>query len=477
MMKSVFLLLIVCIAFQVKAQQFSLTHSSTMYDSFENPVQPAFTVEKSKKYSFSILPHINANFSIKGIAEPAFKSLLWGKGETLSNTLPSSETSSLQANINTYLFMFRIFRTAEYQREMGFSLQFRNQGKALASNTALAIPYTTNFLDYGSTYNNTYINTHNNVSFWQLGFSYRENYNSKIAFGAKVSYLSGAVYSDMFISSSAITMYPNSASIHLSGNHTNSFGHNGLNLQSIIPGFKNPGFAISLGTSYTFKNKMYLTANLKDVGMIFWGKNNHQYIFNDGFSVNTANQDNYKGQFYDGFNQMISNYESSSGKFKTTLNSSAEAALSKQFGKYKPVFVASKTLNNSNGFVALQNNYKHRSLNVALNAAYHLNYGLELGSLFMIKSDNAEFFLGTERLLPTYHFGKGYITKNENIGKSPTQADIFIGLNIKYGRRVQTIGFADFIDGLNDKETGYVSRMSKKDKRAVRKGKAKKPKN
>ncbi len=42
-------------------------------------------------------------------------------------------------------------------------------------------------------------------------------------------------------------------------------------------------------------------------------------------------------------------------------------------------------------------------------------------------------------------------------------------LNVKFGRMMQSIGNADEITGLNDKETGFVVRLSKKDKRAAQK--------
>jgi hypothetical protein len=46
--------------------------------------------------------------------------------------------------------------------------------------------------------------------------------------------------------------------------------------------------------------------------------------------------------------------------------------------------------------------------------------------------------------------------------------NIFMGLNIKFGRKVQSDGMADFIDGLNDEETGFVYRLTNKERKAVR---------
>ncbi|MBU2047254.1 MAG: hypothetical protein KJ712_11040, partial [Bacteroidetes bacterium] len=41
--------------------------------------------------------------------------------------------------------------------------------------------------------------------------------------------------------------------------------------------------------------------------------------------------------------------------------------------------------------------------------------------------------------------------------------------NVKFGRMMQTIGNADDLLSLNDKETGFVVRLSNKDKRAAQK--------
>ncbi len=444
-----------------------------MFDSFENPVQAAFTLQTSKKYSISILPHLGGDFKFTGDAESAFKNLIVGNPVNASLIKSADGMNHISASVNTYLLMFRMFYTAEYQREIGISLQLRNQGNFSLSNTALAIPYSYKFLQPG-VYYNSYINNHKNMAFWQLGLSYRENYNAKLAFGAKLSYLSGAVYSHMDINRSRILMEPRTFNVQMAGAYTSSFGTDGLSAQSLIPGFKNPGFALSLGTSYTFKNKLYLTAHLKDAGIIFWNKKTPQYVFVDQFDIKKNEQRPYKDLFYNAFHDMIKDSETPSGSFYELLDSPIEFALSKRYNQFKPVIVVSKNLSNSGGFLALQNNYTYRSLNVSLNASYHLHKNFNIGGLLMLKSDNAEFLIGTEKLIPSYKVASGYLSKNEDKISNPIQSDVFMGLNIKFGRRVQTMGYADFVDGLNDKETGYVYRLSKKEKGTIKKSQPKK---
>ncbi len=468
------LILLCLLTCKSRAQEFSLTHTSTLYNSFENPVESSYTAEKSKKFNVNlILPNWSLDLKLRGEAEVAFKNILSGNDITSGsiNTI-SNDINRLAIKGNGYLFMLKMLYTAEYQREMGISLQFKNEGDFNFSNAALIIPHSTSIFKNGS-YPDIFQSSYKNIAYWQLGLSYRENYSSKLAFGGKLSLLSGAAYSEMDIISSNLEINDAKYTMSMQGTFTNSFGSNKPEASSLLPNLKNPGVGLSLGTSYLFNNKIYLTGHLKDAGIIFWNKKTPRYDFSDSLTVNGLRykKATYKDRYRDSLAAMLDRNAGQSGAFHTWTNSKVEIAASRLFGSYKPVLIASKNLLNSNGFVALQNNYIYRSLNLALNSAYYFNNGLNIGALFMIKSANTDFYLGTEKLLPTYYIGKGYIKKDENIGKSPTQANIFFGLNIKFGRVMQTMPFADFVDGLNDPETGYVYKLSKKEKRKLPKQK------
>ncbi|ADY52313.1 hypothetical protein Pedsa_1756 [Pseudopedobacter saltans DSM 12145] len=455
------------------AQDFSLTHTGTLYSSFENPVETSYTAEKSKRYNINFfLPSLSMDFRIKGEAETAFKSILLGNDINSSSiSSVSNNTNNIHITGNGYVFMMKMLYTAEYQREMGISLQFKNEGNFDLSNTALVIPYSSSIFKSG-TYPDLFNSNYKNIAYWQLGLSYRENYNSKLAFGGKLSLLSGAAYSEMNINSSNLEVNENNYQLQLTGAFTNSFGSNQPKIKAFLPGLKNPGVGISLGTSYLFNNKMFLTAHLKDAGIIFWNKKTPQFLFSDSLTVDRfKGKDTYREHYRDSLTVMLDRNTGYAGAFHTWTSSKIEFALSKTFDSYKPVLIASKNLLNSDGFIALQNNYIYRSLNLALSPAYYFDSKLNIGSLFMIKSANVDFYLGTEKLLPTYYLGKTYIKKDESIGKSPTQANIFFGLNLKFGKMMQTMPFADFVDGLNDAETGYVYRLSKKEKRKLPKQK------
>ncbi|RZL98177.1 MAG: hypothetical protein EOO88_60945 [Pedobacter sp.] len=152
--------------------------------------------------------------------------------------------------------------------------------------------------------------------------------------------------------------------------------------------------------------------------------------------------------------------------------------MSKNFGNYKPVVVANYRVLDNNTHISLLNNYSYRSLNFGANAFYDTTSGFNLGALFMIKSPNTEFYLGTERLLPSYYLAKGFINNDAAIGKSPSYLNMFFGLTLKFGRKVQSMGQSDWVDGLNDAETGFVYRLSDREKRSLsKKGKSARKRN
>jgi hypothetical protein len=452
----------------VNAQHSSLIHSGTLYDSFENPVQAAFTKEKSNKYAINLLlPSFGANLKFKGDAETQLKNLIYGNEIEGTGIAGVNNFNHINASLNMYLIMFKIYHTADYNREIGFSLQLRNEGDFEISNSALVIPTSYKSFSRGI-YSDFYNNKFDNQSFYQLGISYRENYNQRWAFGGKLSFLSGITYTKTNISSSTLDLRENDYYASFTGTQVSSYGTDTFGVKTFIPGIKNPGAAISLGSSFTSKKGLYVTAHLKDLGFIRWNKSTPTYQFNDELSVRNLNDTVYKGRFRLAYDSLL-NRNASTGKHTTYLRSKFEMAVSKKFGNYKPVAVANYEMFDNNYQFSLLNNYRYRALNFGLNAFYESQSGFNFGGLFMIKSPNTEFYFGTEKLMPTYYIAKGYLSKDPNIGKSPTYLNVFFGLTLKFGRKVQSMGQADWVDGLNDEETGFIYRMGKKEKRAAQK--------
>lgn len=472
-MKKLCLFLILIFSFGYsKAQNTSLIHSGTLYDSFENPVQPAFTKEKSNKYAINLLlPSFGESFRFEGDAEKQLKNLLFGNKIDGSSISGINSLNNLSASVNMYLLMFKIYHTADYNREFGLSLQLRDEGNFKIANAALVIPSSYQNFQKGM-YPDFYNNTIDNQSYYQLGISYRENYNKKWAFGGKISFLSGITYTNTDITSSNLDMRENEYYASFTGKQILSYGTNEIGVKNLIPGIKNPGVALTVGSSYTSKKRLYITAHLKDLGFIMWNKKTPVYSFDDNIHVKNLNDTIYKGRFKLAFDSLL-NRNASEEKFNTFLKSKIEIAASKEFGNYKPVLVANQNILNNEFNISLLNTYRYKTLNFGINGFYDSLSGFNLGGLFMIKSPNTEFYFGTEKLLPTYHLAKGYFTKNANIGKSPTYINVFFGLTLKFGKKVQSMGQSDWIDGLNDEETGFVYRLSNKEKRAAQKEKSK----
>lgn len=452
------------------AQNISLNHTGTQFDTFENPVQQGFTKDFSRKYAITLFPHIAGFINFKGDGEKAFKKFLYSR--SFSN---NSITNIGQGNLNTfygdlnlYLFNYKIFKTANYNRELGFSLQFKNEGSGNITNETLAIFDSYKNFNVGS-YSNPFNSNGINQSYWQLGVTYRENYDERWAFGAKASLLNGTTYNKVDITSSNLTINQNiSYTADIAGTYISNFGFKKFEYTQLLPNLKNLGAAVSLSSSYTTKSAYYFTVNLKDIGFIHWGKKSSVYNFDSNVTVLKPDSANSSSRL---FTQLYDEIEGTKTdeSFFSKINTKVEFAASKEFGFYKPVFVFSKSVFNPHGQIGLLSNFKKNAFVFGFNAIYDLETRLNFGSQLMIKSANAEFYLGSEQIFPTYYLSKSYLTKNENIGRSNPRGDIYIGINVKFGPKMQNIGTADEIPGLNDKETGYVVRLGKKELKRLQK--------
>ncbi|TKB99017.1 DUF5723 family protein [Pedobacter cryophilus] len=470
MKKIWYLALIIFFPTSVFSQHIALTHSGTQYDSFENPVQTGFTKELSRKYAITIFPALNALLNFKGGSETAFKNLIFNRtvsGSTF-NDIGLGNSNQLYLKNSFYLFTYRIYKTVNYNRELGFALQFKQDGKANISNESFAI-----FDSYKNFNKTSYLNIFNNKaynqSYWQLSVNYRENYDEKWGFGGKFSLLNGATYSKMNISNSSLQINSSNSFISsFKGNYISSFGTDSLTYKKLLPNLKNLGLAISGGVSYTSKKGLYLTLNINDLGFIHWNKSTPNYTFDDEITVTNANSANAANRFSNAFGSIINN-NLTNKKFNTTIDTKIVLAASKTFNNYKSVFVFSKSTFRSDGQIGLLNNFQKNAFNFGLNTIYDFNSGLNLGSQLLIKSPNSEFYIGSESLFPSYYLAKGYLKKDENIGKNNTKGTFYMGLNVNFGRKMQSMGNADEIPGLNDQETGFVVRLSPKERKQLQK--------
>lgn len=420
------------------SQNISLNHTGTQYDSFENPVQQGFQKDLSRKYAVTLLPHLNGVIYFKGDGESIFKKFLFTRtlsGKTIGN-LDQGKTNRINGNANIYLVNYKIFVTRDYNRELGFSLQLKEEGDALITNETFAL-----IDSYKSFTKPLYKNPFNskgfNQSYWQLGVTYRENYNDKWGFGAKFSVLNGLTYNRLDISSSELAVVNGNSAydVKLTGNYISSFGFTKLDLKRLIPNIKNIGTAISLAASFQAPSGYYFTANLKDAGFIRWGKNTGNYNFDSNIPVLNPQSTGASNEFFQNLKDDVNSTEIKKS-FYSKIDTKIEFAASKEFDFYKPVFVASKSVFNRQGQFALINNLRKNAFVFSLTGIYDLQSKFNLGSQIMIKSANMEFYTGSEAMLPSYYLAKSYFTKNENIGKTAPRANFYIGINVKFGEKV-----------------------------------------
>jgi hypothetical protein len=469
------LCLILCLLFKdsLFGQTVSLFHSGTLYDGFENPVQQTFIKDFSRKYAINLFPHLHSNFNFNGDAQTAFKSIIFTKSYTNSNFGSGNYLNDNNINLNTslYLFTYKIFKTTNYNRELGISLKLNNEGTADIKNGTFSLLNSYTNFNNSSSYNGIFDNSFRNQSYWQLGINYRENYDEKWAFGGKFSILNGTSFNKLNINQSQIAINSNdSYDLALAGTYQSSFGIDSVNLKRLIPNLRNFGFSLSAGTSYTSKNGLYLSANITDLGFINWGNNSSNYQFDDQVTVFNASQPGAVSQLFSEFEEML-NVNETKNKFKSLIDGKINFAASQKLGFYKPTAVFNKSLFNPNGQIALLNTFNKGNFNLSVNPIYDFVSKLNLGSQILIKSANAEFYLGTEQIFPTYYFSKGYLTQNANIGRNMPRASIYLGLSMKFGPKMQDMGNADEIPGLNDQVTGFVVKLPNKQRKALEKKK------
>ncbi len=457
------------------AQQFSLNNSGTLYDSFENPVQKSTVKDLSKKYALNVFfPSVSFDNYFKGDATFTYKSLLFNNILDATN-LPvgvSEKKNQLKLKVNVYLLMFKIFKTVQYNREIGFSYQIKNETFANLTNETFSV-----LNDYrlftNANYDNVFNNNGSNQAYHQLSISYRENYNSKLAFGAKLGFLSGIAYNKLAINESSIGVNAatNTYILGVKGKYLSSHGLDKLGQKNIIPGFQNPGVSLNVGTSYTAKSGYYFTTHIKDLGFIKWNKKS-AFNFDLNGSINVNNAGNNSSLTRETLVDFIKNSASKQG-FTTLTNAKIEVLTAKSFGSFTPNIILSKSIFNEEAAIAIINNYQTGIFNFSVNSIYDLQRGIDLGGQFLLKSPNVEWYFGSEKLLPTYYFSKGYLKKDPLIGKGDIRANLYIGFALKFGKSMQPYASSDIIPGLNDKESNYVKQGGgkKKAKKAAKKSK------
>ncbi|MGY0041385.1 hypothetical protein [Pedobacter sp. NJ-S-72] len=125
--KYLILSLFLILSTQIKAQQYGLFNTKTLFDAFENPAQKAFVLDSSRKYASNfLLPYFGLNGANKGDANFSLRSLI-NDGVYRTSGIPvNNNRNQLYQSSNIYLFSFRIFKSYKDHQELGFSWQVRS---------------------------------------------------------------------------------------------------------------------------------------------------------------------------------------------------------------------------------------------------------------------------------------------------------------------------------------------------------------
>ncbi|WP_183558383.1 DUF5723 family protein [Mucilaginibacter sp. SP1R1] len=464
-MKKIFLLFLF---FYVKAsaQQFSLYNTETLYDSFENPAQRSFIPDSSRQFAFNFLvPNFDINTYLSGNIQPAIKTRLFAN-------IPYYNTTALQigmgkynhfnANINTYFFMLKMFSSLNGDVEMGLSAQTKMESSGLFSDESLAM-----FSGPSNFPQNNYTNIFNDhyrfQSFHQLSFSYRERIDDKVAIGFKISGLLGIQHQKIDITESHLTLdkIHDQAILTLHGRYEDSY----MPDDSYTPTLRNPGAAISLGASYTTDNNITIQTNIKDLGFILWNKRSTLYNFNNSGILHNISSAAREDTIYNGTRKILKNNGSANG-FASTTNSQAEISATKTYWlreengfKYIPTLLLAKELF-SPGFTGVFiNHFQYHNLTLSLTTSYNEMKFFNLGSQIMIKSPNAEFFIGSDRLLNTGKFAMAMLnTEQINNTGNYSGGDLFLGFSLKFGQVIDHPMNSSYIP-IGGSDKGFFGRL------------------
>ena len=462
--RRIFSTMIFTIAFNMAfGQQFSLYNSRTLYDSFENPSQKAFQVDTSRRFAFNFLiPAISINSSFSGPAESAFKSLIYnGVFNGRDIKIGENQKSTLTFHSNNYIAMFRILKAVKNYQEMGLSWQIRSDGRLSMTNETFAI-----FDDYRAFQNtgNTGLFNNNgyNQNFHQFSFTYRQNYSKRFSLGTKFSLLSGISYSSIKIRESELNVngQADAFDVSIKGTLRSSFKFDDFQKEMLKPNFKNPGMSVTASAGYKLRNGWSIMGNLKDLGFIRWSKDSYEYDFNTGKIV-IANGSNSTAddRLADSLDKKV--YERLANKsYISAINGKAEFLIHKEFGNYKPNLILSKSVYYKGGDIAFIHNYHYRNSVFTASTNYNTNGFLQLGGQYMIKSPNAEFYLGTDHFFKSFEMLKNATTDQRPYSSGYTAISFYMGFGLKFGNILEHRQNATSTPGFKRRPSeGFIKKM------------------
>lgn len=471
MKKTILLLCFLISGTSAFAQLFSQYNTGTLYDSFEHPAQRSFIPDSSRAVASNFFfPTFNFNAYLTGNAQAALKNRIFtGAYNNSSLVVGQGKLNHLNTNLNLYSIMVKVFTNLDGDQEMGISLQTKVEGRGTFTDESVQL-----FSDYTKFTNNSYSNIFNDngyeQSYHQLSFTYREKVNKKLAIGFKVSALSGIAYNEVNITRSNITYdkAEDVANLSMAGTYYSSYKPDAFDKSTLIPNFvKNPGAAISIGTSYRSDHGVIIQWNLKDLGFIHWRDGSEEGTFDGSGTIHELSGRKREDSIYKVINK-ITTASLTHQSFNTPLDGKLEFAASKSFPlnydnslKYSPTFVVSKDLFYSGVTGAIVNHLQYKNVTATVTGSYNDLNVFSLGGQFMIKGPNSEFFIGSERLLQSVTATQAALKNYTALDKSGqyTGADFFIGASFKFGYLIEHPANASHIPMPGTESKGFIGRL------------------
>jgi hypothetical protein len=450
------ILIFFCLIFlsiSASAQQFSQYNTGTLFDSFENPSQRSFIPDSSRQLAFNFLiPNFDVNTYLTGNMQPGIKSRLFSKNayyNTDKLKIGQNKYNHFNANINAYSIMFKVFTSLNGDVEMGFSAQTKVESRGLFSDESLALLNGASDFPKNE-YSNIFNDSYSYQAYHQIGFSYRERINNKIALGFKISGLLGIQYQKINITESQINFDRTDPSnptavLALKGRYYDSYIPGQMTSHDYLPTFRNPGAAISLGASYKTDDHITVQANVKDLGFIHWSKRSSIYNFDNSEPLNDLASAHREDTIYNRTHKLLKN-NGVVQSFTTPINGRAELSATKSYWlgdnntlKYSPTLIASKELFFTGFTGALVNHFQLGLCTATLTTSYDDMKFFNVGAQFMVKSPNVEFFIGTDRLINTGRLVLASLQNATQISHEGnyTGGDLYLGFTLKFGHVIE----------------------------------------
>ncbi|MCD8740067.1 DUF5723 family protein [Mucilaginibacter roseus] len=463
MKKFLLLLLLLIPSMFAAAQQFSQYNTGTLFDSFENPSQRSFIRDSSYNMASNFLiPNFGGYAFLTGNAQRSVQTRLFDERYDNSQLrIGEGKLNHVIGNTGVYLLMFKWYAGMKGDKEMGISFKTKGEANGTITDESIAL-----FNGSANFQNQAYDQILNSKGYYQtyhqIGFSYRERLNKRAAFGFKVNFLMGLQYQEILINNSSIAFdkAADRAELALDGLYYASENAGRFKANTFAPNFRNPGASVSIGGSYKNEGGYIWQGNVKDLGFIHWsGKSNTYRVLGSTTLTDLSRpwrEDTVRNQLS---NLLKSGYMST-GSFITPTDGVAEVSVAKKyFFNYDrtfglmPTLIVQKQLFYPGLTGALVNHLQYNNLTITATASYNDLRLFNFGGQFMYKSPNFEFYLGSERLLPT---GRMVLQRFGN-NSAYTGADVFLGFSLKFGRPIESPLNASYIP--MGEEKGFFGRF------------------